>query len=256
MTSSRSSATSRTARTRSERSRATTTTGGKREDGDIRHERRRQDRAELPIESLQSLYGLPATFSKETTTRLGGFAAMNRFRIGVLALTALSVVLVWALPAVASPTKAQATAVTVTAGSPSEFKFKLSKAKIPHGAVTFTVKNVAGPRRLQDRRQEDQDPEPQAVADAESHLQQGRQVQVRLHRPDPRDARHVGQSERSRGAPKSTVVRPRAGASSAGPRACADTSLSRFGSLPPRLHRRAVTLSAETTKLDLGVLPQ
>jgi uncharacterized cupredoxin-like copper-binding protein len=36
----------------------------------------------------------------------------------------------------------KATAVTVTAGSPSEFKFKLSKAKVPHGAVTFTVKNV------------------------------------------------------------------------------------------------------------------
>jgi len=67
---------------------------------------------------------------------------MNRFRIGVLALTALSVVLVWALPAVASPSKAHATAVTVTAGSPSEFKFKLSKAKVPHGTVTFTVKNV------------------------------------------------------------------------------------------------------------------
>jgi uncharacterized cupredoxin-like copper-binding protein len=66
---------------------------------------------------------------------------MNRFRIGVLALTALSVVLVWALPAVASSTKVQATAVTVTAGSPSEFKFKLSKMKVPHGSVTFTVTN-------------------------------------------------------------------------------------------------------------------
>jgi len=67
---------------------------------------------------------------------------MTRFRIGVLALTALSVVLVWALPAVASSTKTTATAVTVTAGSPSEFKFKLSKMKVPHGSVTFTVKNA------------------------------------------------------------------------------------------------------------------
>ena len=66
---------------------------------------------------------------------------MTRFRIGVLALTALSVVLVWALPAVASSTQVKATAVTVTAGSPSEFKFKLSKMKVPHGSVTFTVKN-------------------------------------------------------------------------------------------------------------------
>jgi uncharacterized cupredoxin-like copper-binding protein len=67
---------------------------------------------------------------------------MNRFRIGLLALTALSVVLVWALPAVAQTGKVRATAVTVSAGSPSEFKFKLSKMKVPKGAVTFTVKNV------------------------------------------------------------------------------------------------------------------
>ena len=66
---------------------------------------------------------------------------MTRFRIGVLALTALSVVLVWALPAVASSTNVKATAVTVTAGSPSEFKFKLSKMKVPHGSVKFTVTN-------------------------------------------------------------------------------------------------------------------
>ena len=67
---------------------------------------------------------------------------MNRFRIGVLTLTALSVVLVWALPAVASSNAKKATAVTVSAGSPSEFKFKLSKMKVPKGSVTFTVKNV------------------------------------------------------------------------------------------------------------------
>jgi uncharacterized cupredoxin-like copper-binding protein len=36
----------------------------------------------------------------------------------------------------------KATAVTVTAGSPSEFRFKLSKTKVPHGSVTFTVKNA------------------------------------------------------------------------------------------------------------------
>lgn len=67
---------------------------------------------------------------------------MTRFRIGFLALVALSVVAVWALPAGAQVSKTHATAVTVTAGSPSEFKFKLSKAKVAHGAVTFTVKNV------------------------------------------------------------------------------------------------------------------
>jgi uncharacterized cupredoxin-like copper-binding protein len=67
---------------------------------------------------------------------------MTRFRIGFLALVALSVVAVWALPAGAQSSKVTATTVTVTAGSPSEFKFKLSKLKVPHGVVTFNVKNV------------------------------------------------------------------------------------------------------------------
>jgi uncharacterized cupredoxin-like copper-binding protein len=70
---------------------------------------------------------------------------MTRFRIGFLALVALSVVAVWALPAGAQSSQSsavKATAVTVTAGSPSEFRFKLSKTKVPHGSVTFTVKNA------------------------------------------------------------------------------------------------------------------
>ena len=67
---------------------------------------------------------------------------MTRFRIGFLALVALSVVAVWALPAGAQPSTQKATAVAVVAGSPSEFKFKLSKTRVPHGAVVFTVKNV------------------------------------------------------------------------------------------------------------------
>jgi uncharacterized cupredoxin-like copper-binding protein len=67
---------------------------------------------------------------------------MNRFRIGTFALVALSVVLVWALPAAAQSTKTTVTTVNVAAGSPSEFKFKLSKTKVPKGIVTFKVKNV------------------------------------------------------------------------------------------------------------------
>jgi uncharacterized cupredoxin-like copper-binding protein len=70
---------------------------------------------------------------------------MNRFRIGLLALTALSAVLVWALPAGATSSQAskvRATTVNVSAGSPSEFKFKLSKSKVPKGVVTFKVKNT------------------------------------------------------------------------------------------------------------------
>ena len=73
---------------------------------------------------------------------------MTRFRTAFLALAAVSAVLVFALPAGAksgATTQASAkkvTAVAVTAGSPSEFKFKLSKARVPKGVVTFTVTNV------------------------------------------------------------------------------------------------------------------
>ena len=50
----------------------------------------------------------------------------------------LAVVGVVAAPALGARTHAAATAVTVTA---TEFKFKLSKTSVPHGAVTFTVVN-------------------------------------------------------------------------------------------------------------------
>ena len=43
-----------------------------------------------------------------------------------------------ALPAGAAP---QATGVTVTAGTPSEFHFTLSKKVVAKGAITFTVTN-------------------------------------------------------------------------------------------------------------------
>jgi uncharacterized cupredoxin-like copper-binding protein len=56
----------------------------------------------------------------------------------------LSIALVAVLGAVVAPaalgarSHAHAAAVTVTA---TEFKFKLSKSSVPHGKVTFTVKN-------------------------------------------------------------------------------------------------------------------
>jgi nitrite reductase (NO-forming) len=50
----------------------------------------------------------------------------------------LAVVGVVAAPALGARTHAAATSVTVTA---TEFKFKLSKASVPHGSVTFTVMN-------------------------------------------------------------------------------------------------------------------
>ena len=36
----------------------------------------------------------------------------------------------------------QATTITVTAGKPTEFGFKLSKTRVPKGVVVFTVKNM------------------------------------------------------------------------------------------------------------------
>src|SRR3954454_296377 len=62
-------------------------------------------------------------------------------KFSVLALSVVAVALLWALPAAAKQGAARATTVTVTAGSPSEFKFKLSKSSVPAGAVTFKVTN-------------------------------------------------------------------------------------------------------------------
>jgi uncharacterized cupredoxin-like copper-binding protein len=50
----------------------------------------------------------------------------------------LAVVGVVAAPTFAAPKHATKTAVSVTA---TEFHFKLSKASVPHGSVTFTVTN-------------------------------------------------------------------------------------------------------------------
>jgi uncharacterized cupredoxin-like copper-binding protein len=66
---------------------------------------------------------------------------MIKHRLGVLSLVVVTAALVWALPAVAQQSAAKATKVTVTAGSPTEFHFKLSKLTVPKGVVTFVVKN-------------------------------------------------------------------------------------------------------------------
>jgi uncharacterized cupredoxin-like copper-binding protein len=66
---------------------------------------------------------------------------MRRIRIGVVVVAALGV-LAWALPASGQQSATRATTVTVTAGKPSEFKFRLSKARVPAGVVIFKVTNV------------------------------------------------------------------------------------------------------------------
>src|SRR5437868_719178 len=58
-----------------------------------------------------------------------------------LLLAAATLVLVVVPTAAAKSSRAAATTVTVTAGKPSEFGFKLSTKKIAHGAITFTITN-------------------------------------------------------------------------------------------------------------------
>jgi uncharacterized cupredoxin-like copper-binding protein len=65
---------------------------------------------------------------------------MIRLRVATLGLVVAAAVLVWTVPAMAHPARSAAT-VTVTAGSPNEFKFTVAPAKVAHGSVTFKVTN-------------------------------------------------------------------------------------------------------------------
>jgi uncharacterized cupredoxin-like copper-binding protein len=60
-------------------------------------------------------------------------------RVSLLIATLVAVVGVVAGPSMASRSHSAGAAVTVTA---TEFHFKLSKTSVPHGSVTFTVKNA------------------------------------------------------------------------------------------------------------------
>ena len=66
---------------------------------------------------------------------------MTKIRLGLVLATALTAVAAWVLPAAAQTGKAQATAVAVTAGKPSEFHFTLSKKSAAKGAATFKIVN-------------------------------------------------------------------------------------------------------------------
>jgi uncharacterized cupredoxin-like copper-binding protein len=66
---------------------------------------------------------------------------MARFRIGLVVGVAAAV-LTWALPASAQQSARRVTTVTVTAGKPTEFAFKLSQKKVPRGIVIFKVTNA------------------------------------------------------------------------------------------------------------------
>jgi len=60
-------------------------------------------------------------------------------RVSLLIATLVAVVGIVAGPSVAARSHSAGAAVTVTA---TEFHFKLSKTSVPHGSVTFTVKNA------------------------------------------------------------------------------------------------------------------
>jgi len=66
---------------------------------------------------------------------------MTRFRIALFATVAVTATLAWALPALAKQDATKITTVSVTAGKPSEFRFKLSKLSVPDGIVIFKVTN-------------------------------------------------------------------------------------------------------------------
>lgn len=60
-------------------------------------------------------------------------------RVSLFLATLVAVVGVVAGPSLAARSQSTGTSVTVTA---SEFKFKFSKTSVPHGSVTFTIKNT------------------------------------------------------------------------------------------------------------------
>jgi uncharacterized cupredoxin-like copper-binding protein len=66
---------------------------------------------------------------------------MGKSLFATIGLAATGAALAWALPASAHGNAARATVVTVTAGKPTEFGFKLSTKTVKAGAVTFKVTN-------------------------------------------------------------------------------------------------------------------
>jgi uncharacterized cupredoxin-like copper-binding protein len=60
-------------------------------------------------------------------------------RVSLLVAALVAVVGIVAGPSLAARSHSAGTAVTVTA---TEFHFKLSKTSVPHGTVTFTLKNA------------------------------------------------------------------------------------------------------------------
>jgi len=67
---------------------------------------------------------------------------LRKLRGAVVGLVGIAALIVPVLPASGQSDTAAVTSVTVTAGKPSEFAFKLSKTAIPVGVVSFKVTNA------------------------------------------------------------------------------------------------------------------
>jgi uncharacterized cupredoxin-like copper-binding protein len=68
--------------------------------------------------------------------------ALSRIASPIGVLVAMAHLSGPAAAAARAENKVAVTRVTVLAGKPAEFRFKLSKKAVPHGRVIFTVKNV------------------------------------------------------------------------------------------------------------------
>ena len=111
------------------------------------------------------------------------------------------VLLAWALPAVAHPTRAAGTTVNVVAGKPSEYHFTLSVKSVKTGTVTFKLSNTGtvphdlklcsspkGGHAMSCTGHAYAPDPPRLNRDAQGDVQDSGNVRVPLHLPRPRCA--------------------------------------------------------------------
>ena len=106
----------------------------------------------------------------------------------------------------ASRARTSATVVTVTAGK-SGLSFSLSKSSVPHGAVTFKVKNAGVPALVQGLlerqgwhsqllcRERHRDDLTRGLGHVEHHVREGGKLRVPVHRSRARRERDEGDPE-------------------------------------------------------------
>ena len=110
--------------------------------------------------------------------------------------------------ALAAGAATRATTVTVTAGKPTEFGFRLSTKTVKHGAVTFKVTNSGsiphdfkicsspkGGTRERVHGQGDEAAQRRLIRNADLHVREGGHVRVPLRRSRSCRCRHEGRPE-------------------------------------------------------------